>query len=107
MKIINETRFFGMLGFAMRAGKVEVGVDVVCSLMPKGTVKLVIIASDASDAIREKIRKKCDFYNIEFIEPELDSEILSRRLGKMSTTVCVAIKDEAFKGEILRTLEEQ
>ena len=105
MKLKNEMRFFGMLGFAMRAGKVETGTDVVCTLLPKSTVKLVIIASDASDSTRKKLKNKCEFYNVECIEPDVDSELLSSRLGKSSTTVCVAIKDEGFKDEILKTLE--
>lgn len=105
MKINNQTRFFGMLGFAMRAGKVDTGTDIVCAMIPKGTVKLVIIASDASNPTREKILKKCEYYKIDCIEPDITSSTLSDRLGKSSTTVCVAIKDENFKSEILKTLD--
>ena len=104
MKVCNETRFFGMLGFAMRAGKIDTGTDVVISLLPKGAVKLVIISSDASEATRKRIHNKCNFYGVEFIDSEFSSELLSSRIGKMSATVCIAIKDDGFKAEILKTL---
>ena len=100
-----NTRFFGMLGFAMRAGKVEVGTDAVLGLVSKGLASLVIIASDASDKSKERIKKKCEFYNTDCIEPAVDAETLSQRLGKISNTVCVAIKDDGFKKEILKALE--
>ena len=101
----NNTRFFGMLGFAMRAGKVEVGTDAVLTLVAKGLISLVIIASDASDKSKERIKKICEFYNTDCIEPGVDAETLSQRLGKISNTVCVAIKDEGFKNEILKALK--
>jgi ribosomal protein L7Ae-like RNA K-turn-binding protein len=92
-----------MLGFAMRAGKIDTGTDIVCSLLPKGIVKLVIISSDASNGTRKKIRNKCDFYGVDYVESEFDSDRLSASIGKMSATVCIAIKDEGFKAEILGT----
>ena len=94
-----------MLGFAMRAGKVETGTEVVCGLVAKKIATLVIVASDASLSTKSKIRKKCEFYNIELVEPDVNSETLSQRLGKSSNTVCAAIKDEGFKREILKALE--
>ena len=106
MKIINKTRFFGMLGFAMRAGKIDTGADVVCDLMQRGKAHLVIISNDASDLTRKRLRNKCEFYKVKCIEPDLDSYTLSERLGKTNTTVCIAIKDEGFKCEILKTLED-
>ncbi len=106
MKINNETRFFGMLGFAMRAGKIDTGTDVVCQLLKKGGVKLVILTSDASSLTQKKVRTKCEFYKVKCIEPCIDSDTLSQKLGKISTTVCIAIKDDGFKNEILKTLDE-
>ena len=55
----NEKRLRGMLGFAMRAGKVTIGTDAVCSALgSKKKPKLVVIASDVSDSTRKKIFTK-------------------------------------------------
>ena len=104
MKITNRTRFFGMLGFAMRAGKVDTGADIIARELPLRTVKLVIVSSEASDATRKRMRTKCEFYKVKFAEIEVSVEDLSAHLGKISSTVCVGIKDDGFANEIIKVL---
>ena len=59
-----------MLGFAMRAGKVIIGTDLVCSSMAKrgnDKAKIVLIARDASEATKKKIIFKSEYYGIEAV----------------------------------------
>ena len=66
-----EIRLRGMLGFAMRAGRVTVGTDAVCTAMAKSgkdRAKLVLISSSASDGTKKKISTKAEFYGVDCFE---------------------------------------
>ena len=99
----NSDRLRGMLGLAMRAGKVVIGTETVClSLGKRDKVKLVLIACDASDATKKKIVTKCNFYGVAVTEVELDTSEMGRLLGKTYGPATVAILDDGFAREILR-----
>ncbi len=89
-----------MLGFAMRAGKVIIGCDLVCSSMKKGTVCAVVYSAYASDATKKKIRHKSDFYNIPSIEVDIDTEHLGKQLGKTYAPAVIGITDRGFAEQI-------
>ncbi len=94
-----------MLGFAMRAGKVIIGTDQVISALPaKGakSVRLVIIASDASDGTKKKLACKCEFYEKTNITADISGEELGRMLGKLYAPAVIAITDDRFADEILK-----
>ena len=102
-----NTRLCGMLGFAMRAGKVIIGTELVCSSMAKrgkDAPRLVLISSTASDGTRKKILTKSEFYNIEATTIEIDSDELGRLLGKLYAPAVVAITDDRFAEEIRRAI---
>ena len=102
-----NTRLCGMLGFAMRAGKVIIGTELVCSSMAKrgkDAPRLVLISSTASDGTRKKILTKSEFYNIKATAVELDSDELGRLLGKLYAPAVVAITDDRFAEEIMRAI---
>ena len=105
MKIINDKRFFGMLGFAMRAGKLTVGADLVCKELPSGRVSLVIVSLGASEATRKRLKYKCEYYSVPRIEVDAEPTVLAERLGKSSSTVAIAVKDDGFAKEIAMTVE--
>ena len=97
-----------MLGFAMRAGKVIIGTELVCSALSSGGAKrprLVLVARTASDGTKKKISTKCEFYGVEKIEINEDAEALGRLLGKLFAPAAVAIIDQRFADEIKRALE--
>ena len=54
----NNTRFLGMLGFAMRAGRVLLGCDIVISAMQNKKASLVIVSDSASEGTKKKIKFK-------------------------------------------------
>ena len=96
----SNQRLYGMLGFAMRAGKVIIGTDLVCRAMPTGRVKLVLISAAASDATKKKLFVKSDYYSISAIEVDVDTERLGNLLGKSYAPAAVAVTDEGFAEEI-------
>ena len=93
-----------MLGFAMRAGRVTVGTESVCSRLAEGKAMLVLCCCDASAGTQKKLRTKCEFYNVEFRITEIDTGELGRLLGKTYGPAAVAITDERFAKEIIGCL---
>ena len=93
-------RLLGMLGLAMRAGKLIIGTELICRAMPKGSVKLVLISSGASDQTKKKLKVKSEFYNISAIEVDIDTERLGKLLGKSYSPAAVAVADGGFAAQI-------
>ena len=94
-----------MLGFAMRAGKIIVGTDLVCRAMPSGRVKLAVISHEASDSTKKKLTTKCEFYGVRSIVADIEIDELARIMGKSCAVVAVAVTDEAFAREIIKLFE--
>ena len=96
-------RLYGMLGFAMRAGKVIIGTESVCSALARsGKAKphLVLIAESASEGTKKKISTKAEFYGVDCFEINIDSDELGRLLGKLYAPATLAITDDGFAHEI-------
>lgn len=104
MSTPKNRRILGMLGFSMRAGKVLIGTDTVLRTVAKngGSVKLVLIASGASDATKKRLSSKCEFYGIQTVEIEMTTDELGSLLGKTYSPACVGITDEGFAKEIVK-----
>ena len=97
-----------MLGFAMRAGQVIIGTELVCSALAKDGAKrprLVLVSQTASDATKKKIFTKCEFYGVTATEINEDGESLGRLLGKLYAPAVIAIADDRFAEEISRAIE--
>ena len=98
-----KTRFCGMLGFAMRAGKVTIGTELICASLSKSGAKrprLVIVSSSASEGTKKKICTKCEYYGVDVIETSVDGESLGHLLGKLYAPAAVAIVDDRFAEEL-------
>lgn len=96
-----------MLGFAMRAGKVTIGTELVCKAMAKqgkDSLKLALFCRDASAATKKKITVKGEFYGIPTAEIDIDATELGRLLGKTFAPMVVGIVDVGFAEEIVRAL---
>ena len=105
----STTRLFGMLGFAMRAGRLTLGSEQVFAEMAKPAGKrpeIVVYARDASDGAKKKIRTKSEFYGIEAFELPITAAELGQRLGKTYTPVLVGVNDAGFAKEIRLSLSE-
>ena len=89
-----------MLGFAMRAGKVTVGTEMVLRAVRQGKIKLVLISDGASEATKKTLAQKCEFYKVEKITVDADTDELGRLLGKTYAPATVGISDEGFAREI-------
>ncbi len=103
MSSTGVVRVRGMLGFAMRAGKVVIGTEqVLVALKSRGRVKLVLVADGISDATKRKITAKCEFYGVDCISLNMNSDELGDLLGKTYSPATVALTDDGFATEIKR-----
>ena len=103
-----NTRLYGMLGFAMRARRLTVGTESVCSALAKrgnDKPRLVLIAHDASEGTKKKLLTKAAFYGVDAIIINVDASELGRLLGKLYAPAAVAICDSHFAEEIKRATE--
>ena len=97
-------RVHGMLGLAMKAGKVVIGTEQVIAYLQKGKIKLVLLSGTASEGTKKKIGFKCEFYKTHMIEVTVDTDELGRLLGKTYSPAVVGITGENFSNVITKHL---
>ena len=96
-------KVLNILGIAKRAGKLILGTDSVLKTLPRGIIKMIFVASDASFATLDKFDKKAYFYQVKVVNA-FTTEQLSKALG-LTLTKIVAVCDEGFAKAIEKELE--
>lgn len=93
-----NNKILGLIGLAMKAGKVSFGADSVEEECNKGKIKILIIANDASDRSKKKFE---DIGNKNKVPVIIDSNIeeLSKAIGKNNKAI-IGIKDMNFAKSI-------
>ncbi len=86
------------MDYPQKHGKIAFGADSVENSIKKKTVKLVIIAEDASERTKDKFKKICEQFNIPIIQVA-DIETLSNRIGKKNKAI-LGIQDINLSREI-------
>ena len=130
-KTINKTpkdKLLGLLGIALKAGKLNVGTEQVCDSvrryghaerygddMPEENGKkakihkkagCVIVASDASANTVKRILNACNYYNVNFFKGTATAAELSDRLGKSGNISAVSVFDKGFTNALLKIFEK-
>ena len=100
-------RVFGMLGLAMKAGKVVIGTEQVIAYLQKRKLYLVLVSGNASEGTKNKMRFKCEFYKVPSLELTVSTDELGRLLGKTYTSAVVGITDENFSNAIVKILNSE
>ena len=112
----DEKNLLLMIGMCRGAGKLVIGVPMVCEYLQKRGNKnrvlndeepdvIVIEASDASENTHKKISDKCKYYNVKHIKIFSTCEILGNAVGK-GATAAVAATDKNFCRAIMGKLSE-
>ncbi len=91
------------LGLARRAGKLLCGHDVVLESIVTSKAHLIILASDASERLKNEIKHASSYgkKNIKVIESQISMDEFSFGLGKKSAVFSVT--DQSF-AEKLKTM---
>ena len=98
-------RVLGMLGLAMKAGKVVIGTEQVIAFLQKKRLKLVLLSGASSDGTKKKISSKCEYYSVLLRELPIGTDELGSLLGKTYTPAVVGITDENFSNAIIKLID--
>ncbi|SCT04638.1 L7Ae/L30e/S12e/Gadd45 family ribosomal protein [Staphylococcus caeli] len=101
---MTKEKIVNFLGLAMRAGKVKTGESVILNDLKKNKLKLVIIATDASENTTKVIQNKCESYHISLRIFGTRAE-LGQALGK-AERVNIGITDQGFAKKLLSMIDE-
>ena len=93
-----NNNILGLIGLAMKAGKVCFGADSVEENIIKHKVKLLIVSEDSSERTKNKFIKLCEKYKVPVVI-DGDIEVLSKSIGKNNKAI-VGIKDTNFAESI-------
>lgn len=93
-----NNNILGLIGLAMKAGKVCFGADSVEENLIKQKVKLLIISEDSSERTKNKFINICKKYNVPVII-DGDIDTLSKSIGKNNKAI-IGIKDINFAESI-------
>lgn len=104
-------RALRLLGLAVRAGRVSIGVPLICEALKKSApgkgVRLVLLAADASANTEKRIRDRTAFYGVPCHVLAADSEQLALAAGKKGAAVAaVSVNDTGLAEAILKALED-
>ena len=92
-------RTLQLLGLARRAGKILYGEEIL-NQFREGKIQIVFIASDISEKSRERILKKCSYYNTPYTDV-FSAEELSAAVGKRNVR-SLALTDRGFAENVLK-----
>ena len=93
-----NNNILGLIGLAMKAGKICFGADSVEENLVKHKVKLLIISEDSSERTKNKFINLSEKYNVPVII-DGDIETLSKSIGKSNKAI-IGIKDINFAESI-------
>lgn len=95
-----NNKVLGLIGLAMKAGKVSFGADSVEESIMRKKVKLVIISKESSERTKNKFKEICGKNKLPVII-DWDIESLSNAIGKNNKAI-LGIKDANFAESILK-----
>lgn len=95
-----KNKILGLIGLATRAGGICFGADSVEQEMKKKKVKLIIVATDASNRTKEKFQTLSEQNQVPIIM-EGEIEILSKAIGKSNKAI-IGIKNENIAKEVMK-----
>ena len=93
-----NNNILGLIGLAMKAGKVCFGADSVEENVLKHKVKLLIISEESSERTKNKFINLSEKFNVPVII-DGNIEVLSKSIGKSNKAV-IGIKDKNFAESI-------
>ena len=95
-----NSKLYGLIGLAMRAGKIAFGADAVEDLIKRRKLKLVIVAEDSSERTKNNFKFICNENNIPIIIYG-NIENLSKSIGKQNKAI-IGVKEANIANEICK-----
>lgn len=105
MKILKQNKVYSLLGIAMRGRNLVSGEFQTLEAIRKRSVRLVLLAEDASDNTAKLFADKCRYYEIPLLCYGT-KELLGRAVGK-DLRSSVGVCDAGLADAIVRQLKEE
>lgn len=86
-----------MVGLAKRAGKVKLGANLAEQAVHNGSAQLAIVAADAAQNAKKRMKDACQYYGVEYIE-YATKEDLAACVGKEELAALCIIDKNFAKG---------
>ena len=105
-------RALGLLGLCAKAGRVVVGVPLICTALQSGaknkTPLLVVLASDCAPNTAKRITDRTAFYGVPLVRLPIDTETLAHAVGKRDGAVAaVGVTEQNLAAAILAASKEE
>lgn len=97
-----EERALGLLGIALRGGRLEVGTTSVKESARRGGLAAAVLAADAGENARDRVLPLLEATGVPVVEAA-DGETLGAALGR-DRTVIVGLTDEGLAREVMNAL---
>ena len=108
MQLREQKKFAGLLGIAMKAGKVTAGTELVTDAIragsPKKCPQVVFLASDASENTKKRVTNCCGYYEIPLHAVTLTTGMLGAAIGKSGAISAVGITDKGLADALTKLI---
>ncbi|MBQ7245892.1 MAG: ribosomal L7Ae/L30e/S12e/Gadd45 family protein [Firmicutes bacterium] len=101
---MQEDRLLGYLGLATKAGKLVTGYNTCLDMIPRGKIKLIILAEDVGEKTKKRFEQKCKSYEIELREG-IGADQMSKACGKQGKGI-FGITDKGFAKSIIALIDK-
>lgn len=100
--INNEEKVYGLLGLTAKSGNIVFGTDACIEKIEKKQVKLIVVASDASEKTKKNMKFICEKNSVP-IKVFGTIERISKAIGKNNKAI-IGIKNESLANEISKII---
>ena len=105
-------RAIGLLGLCAKAGRVVVGVPLICTALQTGaknkTPLVVLLAEGCAPNTTKRITDRTTFYGVPLIRLPIDTAALAHAVGKRDAAVAaVGVTEEHLAAAILAAMKEE
>ncbi len=91
-----ESKLFGLLGIARRAGRTVIGFDAVKAAILVGKARLVLLAADCSPKTEKELRFAAQERPCPILTLSADKTAVAAALGLQKPVAAVATDDPGF-----------
>lgn len=97
-------KILNLLGLCKRSGNLSLGYDATFESITKKKAKLCLIASDASDRVKDKMKKNCDMLKIDSFVTDFEIKDFDSSIGK--PVAVISVNEKGFSEKIKTLLGE-
>ena len=110
-RLEHERRIMGLLGLSAKAGRLVVGVPLICEALRRGAdgkrPLVLVMAEDASRNTQKRIQDKAAFYSVPQHTLSIGCEALALAVGKRGSAVAaVGVTEPQLAAAIEALFEE-